>query len=100
MTPDKTTFDEQTQKLAEEYFNKTGYAPTEWAVMNFSAGYRARDEEVRILREALEFYAKEVQKDHWDDGSFKEEFYAELPLGRRARYALEETKDGGCRGSK
>lgn len=55
----------------------------------FKAGWDAATEAHRGLVEALEFYAHEVQRDDGDA------FYAEYPLGRRAREALAAYRGGG-----
>lgn len=51
------------EEQAEEYYKKSGWAPTENAVMNFIAGAKARDEQwsavVNELREALKFTIEE-----------------------------------------
>lgn len=50
------------EEQTEEYYKKSGWAPTENAVMNFKAGAKARDEQwlavVNELRDALKFYKK------------------------------------------
>lgn len=49
---------------AEKYYKESGFAPTEWAVMNFKAGFDCRDkldnEALRIAVETLELIHKNV----------------------------------------
>lgn len=40
MTPPKT-IDQIRDEMAEEFYKKSGWSPTEWAVMNFHAGFDA-----------------------------------------------------------
>ena len=51
------------EEMAEDYYKKSGWVPTENAVMNFEAGVKAALNlpEVKAMREALEFY-----KEHAD----------------------------------
>jgi len=37
---------------AENYYKKTGYVPTEWAVMNFIAGFNKGAEEMAKIKDA------------------------------------------------
>ena len=55
---------EKLNEMAEEYFEKTGRVPTEWAVMNFMAGAESvlNLPEVKAMKEALAYYA---DKDNW-----------------------------------
>lgn len=54
---------------AENYYKKTGYVPTEWAVMNFIAGFdkgaeemaKIKDAQIEELVEALEVISERDQ---------------------------------------
>lgn len=63
-------------EAAENYYKKTGYVPTEWAVMNFIAGFdkgaeemaKIKDAQIEGLVEALENIASEYSEDIFDEG--------------------------------
>lgn len=63
--------EQRMNELAEEHYKKTDHVPTEWAVMNFKAGYQAAMKEAEVLVEALEEainllqVAEHKQDDKW-----------------------------------
>ena len=97
--------------IAEEYYKKNGWVPTESAVMNFFAGFDAAIKhvtdqnpppEVQGLIEALEFYADENNYNHFPATGHPDctdfvGFVEEKAPGDKAREALTELrkwKDG------
>ena len=48
--------EQRMNELAEKHYKNTGHVPTEWAVLNFQAGYTAAMKEAEELAEALEDY--------------------------------------------
>lgn len=58
MTTEHKTLEQIRDQATIDHFNKTKWAPTEWAVMNFKAGFDAstatHQERARKLIEALE----------------------------------------------
>ena len=56
---------------AEKFYKDSGWVPSEWAVMNFKAGFDCRDkldnDALKLVVEVLEYYQK--GKCTWIDGS-------------------------------
>ena len=45
-------------RMAPIFYKESGYVPTEWAVMNYKAGFNAAIPIILEMAEALEFYSK------------------------------------------
>ena len=50
--------EQRMNELAEDHYKKTGHVATEWAVMNYQAGYQAAMKEAEVLVEAVEVYCE------------------------------------------
>ena len=63
-------------ELAEEFYNRTGFVPTEWAINNFyggfDAGFALAMGEARVLVERLEILIAEGYANQIDKKALKE----------------------------
>lgn len=66
---DKKTLELLKDEATINYFKTTGYAPTEWAVMNFQAGFQSstaiHQERIKKLVEALILAHREMKMTVW-----------------------------------
>jgi hypothetical protein len=73
-------------ELINKHYKESGWTPTEWAVMNFNAGFnagaKAERERSQILVEALRFYSDKCAMDDF----FRDD------CGNISRQALEKYK--------
>ena len=81
MTPQQI---EEMNQSAAEHYKKTNWVPTEWAVLNYQAGYKAAMEKAKVLEDALDWYAQT------GDG-----VYSQAHLYLRAKAALSKYRGEG-----